>query len=118
MTLHATSATELTARLRAERVVPVTADVWSTLATEFEEIERHATGMAGDLIVIRTAGGLAAVEQPSATQRVVRRLTSSDEARQFVRLRMEQYERMWDGCGCKVDYYADGPGSADHGRVA
>jgi hypothetical protein len=75
------------------------------LADQFDEIERHATGIAGDLIIIQTAAGLAAVEEPNSAQRVVRLLTGDDEARQFVRQRIEQYERMWDGCGCKVDYY-------------
>jgi hypothetical protein len=26
------------------------------------------------------------------------------EADRFVRERLETYERMWDGCGCKIDY--------------
>jgi hypothetical protein len=24
-----------------------------------------------------------------------------------VQRRLEQYERMWDGCGCRIDYYED-----------
>jgi hypothetical protein len=105
MTTHLMSATALTEQLRAERILAVGAEVWRALADQFNEIERHATGIAGDLIIIRTPAGLAAVEQPNSTQRVIRLLTGDIEGRQFVRQRMEQYERMWDGCGCKVDYY-------------
>jgi hypothetical protein len=32
-------------------------------------------------------------------------LGDEDEVRRFVRERLEAYDRMWDGCGCKVDYY-------------
>ncbi len=27
------------------------------------------------------------------------------DAEQLLNKRMEVYEKMWDGCGCKVDYY-------------
>jgi hypothetical protein len=30
---------------------------------------------------------------------------SAVAAQQFVADRMAQYERMWDGCGCRVRYY-------------
>jgi len=36
----------------------------------------------------------------------VRRLGGEDEARAFIRDRLDTYDRMWDGCGCKIDYYA------------
>ncbi len=29
-----------------------------------------------------------------------------EAARRFVEDRMETYERMWDGCGCRIDYHA------------
>jgi hypothetical protein len=48
---------------------------------------------------------LAALEQPSAGERVLRRLSDAEEAQRFVKGRLEAYERMWDGCGCKIDYY-------------
>lgn len=37
--------------------------------------------------------------------RVARFLGGPDAADAFVQKRMEEYERMWDGCGVKVDYY-------------
>ena len=97
---------ELARRLEAERVVSLTADAWAALADGVEEVERHSTGVAGNLLIVRVESQLAAVEEPSSGNRVVRRLADTDEAGEFVRQRLEQYERMWDGCGCKVDYYS------------
>lgn len=97
---------ELVRRLVTERVVSLTADAWAALADGIEEVERHSTGVAGDLLIVRVESHLAAVEEPSSGNRVVRRLADTDEAGEFVRQRLEQYERMWDGCGCKVDYYS------------
>ena len=97
---------ELHRRLLSEGIVPLAAPDWTKLAGEFEEVERHDTLVAGHLLIVRGASGLAAVEQPSPDKRVVRRLSDDQEARRFVQDRLERYERMWDGCGCKVDYYA------------
>ncbi len=99
------NAADLERRLGDERVVPMPAPQWSALAGEFEEMERHATGVAGDLVIIRVGAGLAVVEESNPDERVVRRLADEDEVRRFVSQRLEEYERMWDGCGCKIEYY-------------
>lgn len=100
------SVEELHRRLKSERIVPLSASDWAKLAAGFDELERHDTLIAGDLLIVRGASGLAAVEQPSPDKRVLRLLSDDQEARRFVQDRLGQYERMWDGCGCKVDYYA------------
>jgi hypothetical protein len=100
------TAQALEKRLATGRPVVLTADEWATLAGAFEEVERHDTMMAGPLLVIRTSLGLAAVEQPKKSERVVRVLGDPGTARRFVEDRMALYERMWDGCGCRVEYYA------------
>jgi hypothetical protein len=97
---------ELERRLRDQRIVLLPRQDWDVLAGAVEEVERHHTMVAGDLLVIRTAHGLAAVEQPAPNERVVRLLGDAEAVRTFVNDRMALYERMWDGCGCKVDYYA------------
>ena len=35
----------------------------------------------------------------------LRKIKSLKEAINFVGERLSTYEKMWDGCGCKVDYY-------------
>jgi hypothetical protein len=100
------TADELERRLRSERIVPMPASQWAELADEFEEMQRHDTLVAGQLLIVRGEAGLAAVEQPSPDERVIRLLSDEEQAHRFVADRLEQYERMWDGCGCKVNYYA------------
>jgi hypothetical protein len=91
-------------RLREERIVSMPAAEWDRLAPGLEVVERHPTGLAGELLVIRIGEGLAAVEAPSDDTRFVRRLADAAEAQQLVHRRLETYDKMWDGCGCKVDY--------------
>ena len=99
------TAEQLRRRLRAERVVPLATAEWERLAPDFQEVERHGAMPAGDLVILEHEGQYAAVEQLSAGQSVVRWLADLEEARRFVGYRLAQYDRMWDGCGCKIDYF-------------
>ena len=36
---------------------------------------------------------------------LIRKMNDMDEAKKFVKERLDFYERKWDGCGCKIDYY-------------
>jgi len=85
--------------------VPLSAEEWDALAPHYHVHARHRTQLAGDLLIVRTELGLVAVESPSREARVARVVGDPDAADAFVAKRMDEYERMWDGCGVKVDYY-------------
>lgn len=36
---------------------------------------------------------------------IMRKMNSMKDADLFVQDRLDYYERKWDGCGCKIDYY-------------
>jgi hypothetical protein len=97
---------DLARRLEQERIVALAKDEWLAVASTFPVEERHATGLRGDLWIVQTNAGLAAVEEPTPDQRVVRLLGSPDDASRFIADRLASYERMWDGCGCRIDYYS------------
>ena len=84
--------------------VPLSANEWNELAPHFRVVERHNTQLAGDILIIRLNGEYAAIEQPSRDARVARLLMGQEEVNAFVERRLSEYERMWDGCGVKVDY--------------
>jgi hypothetical protein len=96
---------EFLEKVAAGGPVPLSAEEWEALSPSFPEVERHNTQLAGDLIIVQVGAERMAVESPSREARVARLLGSVEEARTFVAKRMEEYERMWDGCGVKVEYY-------------
>ncbi len=100
------TADQLDQQLSTESVLCLYAAEWTSIAEEFEQIGRHRTSVAGDILIMRGKSGLFAVEQPTPETRVVRALSDTSEASRFVAERMDQYERMWDGCGCRIDYYS------------
>lgn len=44
-------------------------------------------------------------EKSTKDELLIRSVHSKEEAEKFITERLEIYEKMWDGCGCKVEYY-------------
>ena len=101
------TANEFREKLLAGGTLPLSKAEWELLASTFPEVERHNTQLAGPLLIVEVEGSLAAVEQPSRDARVARLLGGPEEAKAFVEKRLEEYERMWDGCGVKIGYYEE-----------
>ena len=36
---------------------------------------------------------------------LIRKMNSIKDADHFIQERLDYYERKWDGCGCKIEYY-------------
>ena len=87
------------------RIVELSDADWSGIEDRVEITESHETGQAGKLLIVELDGRTAAVESPAPGKRVVRHLESPAGVRKFVTDRLDTYERMWNGCGCKIDYY-------------
>jgi hypothetical protein len=100
------TAEELARRLEGGEIVRLPAAAWRGISGSFEEVERHGTAIAGDIVIVKLGTALAAVEAPGANERVLRRLADAEAVLRFVETRREQYDRMWDGCGSRIDYDA------------
>ena len=84
---------ELREMLVTDGIVPIEKEEWETLAPSFPEESRHDTHLAGDLVILRSEVGPVAVEQPSPRKRVLR-LLSENDVQDFVKDRLETYERI------------------------
>jgi hypothetical protein len=45
-------------------------------------------------------------EKTTKDEYIIRIMRTKEEAEELIKDRLEIYNRMWDGCGCKVDYYS------------
>jgi len=44
-------------------------------------------------------------EKSNNDEYLIRLMKTKKEAEEFIKQRLEIYDSMWDGCGCKVQYY-------------
>lgn len=44
-------------------------------------------------------------EKTTKDEYLIRVMKTKKEAEEFIKQRLEIYDKMWDGCGCKVEYY-------------
>jgi hypothetical protein len=68
-------------------------------------VREEDTCISGMLRILRLENGTIVVQEETPKKEVlVRTRPSLEAAQEFISGRLEVYERMWDGCGCKVNY--------------
>ena len=88
---------EVLVELKNGRVSAVTRGDWAALEPEFGQAEAHETGMAGTLKLGKLGGHLVSIEEAGPDLVAIRGFTSRKAADQFVKQRLDQYDRLWDG---------------------
>lgn len=96
---------ELERIFREKRITVLSRNQWERIEPKFEVLERHDTGAKGEILVVKQGDALAIVEQPKPGEFVLRPMEGKDRVTIFVEQRLAAYDRIWDGCGCKIDYY-------------
>ena len=89
-----------------ETVSPREADAqtWEAILLRAGVLREEDTTLAGPIRVLAFDGDLWVQEQAPDGRILLRRFDDRAAADAFVDRRLEIYDRMWDGCGCKIDY--------------
>ncbi len=74
------------------------------LLEEADLVREEDTCISGMIRILRLKDAVLVQEQTPDHEIVIRIRPTVEAAQEFVAARLETYERMWDGCGCKVDY--------------
>ena len=93
-------------KLAEATVVELTPDELVELLTAADIVLEEDTKISGPIRVLSIDGATVVQEQTPKRVLLARSMRSVDDARQLVAERLETYDRMWDGCGCKVDYFS------------
>ena len=94
----------LAAQLEKRAIIALDGEELPKLLEEAEVIRADDTCVAGWIRILLLNDQFAVQEQTPGGVVIVRRLISREAAERFVEDRLCDYERMWDGCGCKIDY--------------
>lgn len=98
----------LTQRIPKDSALAVDTEEVDTLRAACRKIREVDTRFNGVIEVFQTPGGeYILAEQTLQRQPVIRKVRSPEQADELIRSRLEVYDRMWDGCGCKVDFFGN-----------
>ena len=76
-----------------------------TVLENSEIIRNEDTHLSDFIRVIKYNENLFVQETTFKNEILIRKMDSMKDVDFFVKERLDFYERKWDGCGCKIDYY-------------
>ncbi len=95
---------DLLEALRQETVITLSDERLQGLLKSVEILRDEDTCLSGRIRILSVDGNVLLQGQTPEGKILLRKMASVDEAERFLEDRLATYERMWDGCGCKVDY--------------
>ena len=99
------NAHEMIAELHRWALISVDRDALKGLLDAAEIIRQDDTLVSGWIRILSVDGVVAVQEEIPNGNVLIRWMPSLEEANRFVEHRLGSYERMWDGCGCRIDYF-------------
>jgi len=75
------------------------------LLTNSELLIEENTYISDKIRLLKINDDLILQEKTTKDEYLIRHIKTKAEAEKLIKERLEIYEKMWDGCGCKVDYY-------------
>lgn len=88
-------------------VIPIDRAELQPLLDRSVVIQEVNTHISGWIRILDLDGAIILEEETTEGEVLLRRLDSVEEAASFIKDRLTTYERMWDGCGCRIDYHAE-----------
>lgn len=77
----------------------------SDILEQVELIEERDTLISDFIRILKYKNYFFVQEMTKKKEMIIRMVGDFDKAKDFVEERMKIYDQMWDGCGCKVNYY-------------
>lgn len=75
------------------------------LLAESELVSEVDTHINNTIRLLRMGGRLVLQETSFEGEIFLRPMHSKEAADEFIRKRLDTYDRMWDGCGCKINFH-------------
>jgi len=96
---------DLIERLQRRTVVEIDRGELERLLARATTVRDDDTRLSGRIRVLVLGDSVVFQEETPRGVLLARRLPTVEAADLLVNERLATYERMWDGCGCKVDYF-------------
>lgn len=91
--------------LRSKNWIVIDEHDLETLLASSKKIREERPAGAGPIRVLVAGKDVLVQETSDKGEVVLRRFESEEDAARYVSDRIDTYDRMWDGCGCRIDYF-------------
>jgi len=78
----------------------------SEILSRWDIVAEYDTLISDFIRILRYEQNIFLQEKTPKNEILLRKYDSLAEAKEVLAGRLVIYEKMWDGCGCKIDYYA------------
>lgn len=99
------NASEIITRALNSKYLIIDEDELKLVLDNSEIVKIEDTHLSDFIRVLKYDDNLFIQETTFKNEILIRKLDSMKDVDSFVKERLDFYERKWDGCGCKIDYY-------------
>lgn len=89
----------------SEKFLTLTSEELSDLLKSSEIVYEQDTRLRDYIRILQFEKALYLQETTNRKEILIRKFPNKEEAMKLVDERLEIYDKMWDGCGCKINYY-------------
>lgn len=96
---------DLSKRIKTEKFLIISSDELQGLLQNSQIVFEQDTRIRDYIRILRDEDNFILQETTNLGEIMIRRFETEADAMKLVKERMEIYDKMWDGCGCKINYY-------------
>jgi hypothetical protein len=90
---------------KKKKFLTISRDELNDLLTQSQILIEENTYISDKIRLLEYEDELILQEKTTKDEYLIRRMSTQKEAEQLIKERLEIYNRMWDGCGCRIEYY-------------
>lgn len=99
------SINKIVPELKKKKYLSISKEELSELLSNSKILIEKDTFISDKIRLLEFNDELILQEKTTNDELLIRSVKSKAEAEKLISERLEIYNRMWDGCGCKVNYY-------------
>ena len=96
---------EIVLNLENKPIAIISEDELENLFNEVEIVKERDTYFRDKIRILQSDKIYLIQEKSNKDDIIIRKVESLDRGIDFINNRLKVYENMWNGCGCKIDYY-------------
>ena len=96
---------ELNKRFETEKYLIISDEELTDLLKSSQIIFEQDTRLCDFIKILKFEDHFYLQEKTNLGEIIIRQFKNKADAMNLLNYRMEIYDKMWDGCGCKINYY-------------